>query len=380
MVGFVVQVMNMPNMSKNIIFIVVCVFLSGVATGERSLIKPRLDIGLVLPMSGSLAPYGNEVKRGADIALGVIKQRDPELAMRLKLVFRDNQGLSAQSLAEADKLFHQDKVHVLLGGISRVNARELASIAQKAQRPFVSLSLIADTNDVTFPTCMVGQNQGSQLAKFAFSEMNKKTALLATEEKSDYSAAVAKSFATDFQRLGGKVVGEVAYFPGQTTFEQVVSKLKATKPEVVVLPAHYLDADKIIGAAVAAGFKGLFLGSDSWDSGANNQATERGGHFYYTPFSVSDPAPAVVKFVSDFEVAYGRKPSSFAAIGYESLMSIVAVFEAADSNRGNMLVRIFKGTYCKGSGLKSAKNANSLGEGGIMATSRSGATFFKPAM
>ena len=87
-----------------------------------------------------------------------------------------------------------------------------------------------------------------------------------------------------------------------------------------------------------------FVGGDGWDTHEIKAAfgPKFSGLYYYTPYAIDDPHPALQKFVKTYERKYGKKPSLAAFAGYEALNLAVFAYKKVKSNRTAPLVTFLK--------------------------------------
>ncbi len=371
-------------MTKTIITLLAIFVTIPALAKERILTKPNLKIGIVLPLSGGMAPYGHEVKKGIDTALLEIQKKEPEVFSRIQLVERDNKNLSQNTNQVTQDLIKNEHIHALIGGLSQNNALMIDQESRDQQIPFLSASKLPPNNKSSFTSCLVNTDQGSLLANFVTRDLNKKSAVIVVEESSTAGQKVAESFRDGLQKAGGKVTKSLSYSLSKPDFAALARNILASNPDIIFLPVHYADAKLIIQESKKLGIKAPFVGNDSWDS-AHFYSVENGaimdGNYFLTEFSYTDTDPRVVAFDQQFFEQYKRHPSLYAAIGYESAMTVVTAFMKANSNRGAALNRAIESASCQTFGDKVTSETNTevgmQNPGVIISTTKTGAQFFK---
>lgn len=345
--------------------------------------KPRLKIGMIIPTSGPMRQYGQQVLNGAEIAIKQLSNDDEDLAQRLIIVKEDNEGLQGTSTKKADKLLNVDHVHILFGGILTSNSQVISDIANKAKKPFLTP---ASTHDLitkspyTFRSCLMDTNQGKLMGKFAYKNLRKRSALLLSEADSLYSRTIADSFKEYFQSIGGQVVGEVSYRPDQKAYPEVANEISMHKPDIIIHPGHYMDAKRLIDSSRKKGVRAPFLGSDSWDYPkfySKEQGDILKGNYFLTHFTAQDPDKKVQAFNADYKHTFGTEPTVTAAMGFDGMNVIIAAFKMSDSNRSSKLKKSLEGIECFGFGgvIKMAKDRNAQKPAAIMVTTTRGVHF-----
>jgi len=112
----------------------------------------NLKVGLLLPFSSGGGEYAQEILEGIQHALSpVLWQNSPALTAvagfgrqkeyynKVELIIRDHQGDHQRAKQLAEQLYTEDRVSILIGGLSSLESQAYSDIAQKHQRLFISL-------------------------------------------------------------------------------------------------------------------------------------------------------------------------------------------------------------------------------------------------
>ena len=114
---------------------VICFFISNLACAQESTLDgatdSRLRLGVIVPLSGPLAFFGNDFIRTYDL----LKADHPEIDKAVKVYWEDSAYDSKQALLAFNKLVAADKVDVVLSfGGPMLNV--LAPVAERKRIPF----------------------------------------------------------------------------------------------------------------------------------------------------------------------------------------------------------------------------------------------------
>jgi len=82
--------------------------------------KDVVKIGAILPLTGSMAPYGLSVKRGIDLAIEEINAADGINGRNLEIIYEDSQADPKLGVSAFIKLSLMDKVPLVFGSITSV--------------------------------------------------------------------------------------------------------------------------------------------------------------------------------------------------------------------------------------------------------------------
>ncbi len=304
------------------------------AVGEESPIK----VGEMNPITGAIGQYGVSCHQGIKLAVDEANRNGGVLQRNIDLITEDNQSQPGQTATIARKLITQDKVRAIIGDLTSSATLEAAPIAQDAKIPLVTPTAtnpkITEVGDYIFRICFIDSFQGKVMARFAREVLHANRAAILTDVKQDYSVGLQQYFKDTFSALGGTVVKEQSYASGDKDFRAQLSSVRVTHPDVIFLPGYYPEVSLILREARQLGIAATFLGCEAWDNPTlleiGGSAAE--GSFFSNHFSADDPAPVVQNFVKVYQMIFGSRPDTFAALGYDAARLLIDAFRRAGSD------------------------------------------------
>ncbi|MCQ2373096.1 MAG: ABC transporter substrate-binding protein [Phascolarctobacterium sp.] len=305
-----------------------------------------IKIGVVSEMTGGSATYGNSVVNGMKLAQKELNAAGGVLGKKIELIVADSKSEPAEAANAMSKLVNQDKVPLVSGlftsssAIAACNISEAAKIpylATGATNPTVTLTKDGKTKPNTFRICFIDPFQGTVGANFVLNELKMKKAAVFIDNSSDYSKGLSAFFKQAFTKGGGQIVSEEAYLQKDTDFKAVLTKIKATNPEVIYAPGYYEEIGKIVKQARELGINVPFVGGDGWDSPkmqeiAGNAALNN--TFFTNHYSADADTPESKAFVAAYEKEYKQRPDACGVLGYDSMKLMADAIKragAADS-------------------------------------------------
>ena len=102
-------------MSKRWWLVLVLVLVAGSFLAPAGFAQAPIKIGVIQPLSGSVAASGNYVRMGAEIARDWINAKGGVSGRKVELVIEDNKSDPKEAASAAEKLIVRDKVPVLMG-------------------------------------------------------------------------------------------------------------------------------------------------------------------------------------------------------------------------------------------------------------------------
>lgn len=311
--------------------------------GATSSNSKEIKIGANFEMTGGIANFGNQTVNGIKLAFKEANANGGVLGKQLTLVVADNKSEPSEAADAITKLITQDKVKAVLGPVSSSNVLATTQIAQDNKVPVITAT--ATNPKVTFDNgqvksqifrgCFIDPFQGTVMANFAAKSLKAKTAAIYVDNSSDYSKGLAQFFEESFVKNGGTIVAKEAFLQKDQDFKATLTKIKATNPEVIFIPAYYEEVGKIAKQARELGITQALLGTDGWDDPklveiAGAAALNNG--FFSNHYSPQDTDPNVVKFVEAYKKEYGQEPSALAALGYDSALMLIDAIKRAGSD------------------------------------------------
>lgn len=305
----------------------ILVIIGSLAVGAQQIDK--LKVGVIMPLTGALAPYGKDAVAGIEMA-----SKQPA-SLEVELLIRDNQSTTRLAGQLASELIAKHRVQALIGAISSSATQAIARIAQQQQRvhivPVSSAEAITKMGSHVFRSCVSDSYRGAVLAKFAIDTLQQKRAAILVEESNIRTIEpVAASFRRYLQNHGGMVVEQLTF--NRKTRNSVLRRLASQSPGVILLPSSYRVASTVIAQARRFGVRASFLSTIPWTT-APQRGRQKTMHYYLRHFSVDDSYAAVTRFTTQFKLQHQRVPSEFAALSYDALGLLVDAAQRAKSTR-----------------------------------------------
>lgn len=304
---------------------------------EKAPAAAGIKIGFFGALTGPQATFALSGKNGARLAVEEINQAGGTLGTRIELVVEDDRNEPSEAASAVSKLITRDHVVALIGENASSRSLAAAPIAQSYRVPMISPSStnveVTKKGDYIFRVCFIDSYQGRALASFARETLHAQTAAVLVDARSDYSVGLAAAFRDAFTAGGGRIVAELKYSEGDSDFSAQLTAIRPSGPGVLFVPGYYTDAGLIARQARALGIDAILIGADGWDS---PKMTEIGGAavegaYLSNHYSVEDPSPAVVRFVSRYHKVYGADPDSIAALSYDAVRLVTDAMRRAGS-------------------------------------------------
>lgn len=324
-------------MKKSLVVLLALAVVLGLVLGGCQKQAKEVKIGIIAPISGEAATFGESTANGAKLYFDQVNAAGGVEGMKIVYFVEDDKGDPTEGANAYSKLIDQNKVSAIVGTVMSKVSLAGAPIAQNKGVPMISPTstnpAVTLVGNYIFRACFIDPFQGFVAAKFAYNDLGKKSAAVIYDSGNDYTKGLAEVFRDEFSKMGGKITAFESYTAGTSDFNAQLVKIKATNPEVLFIPNYYNDAGLIAKQAREMGIKAIFLGGDGWDSPdlfkIGGKAIE--GGFFVNHFSKDSQLPAAKKFVADYKAKYNKDPDALAALAYEAAMIVVDAIKRAKS-------------------------------------------------
>lgn len=305
-----------------------------------------VTVGLNLELTGDIRSVGTSGRNAAELffeqlnaAGGVTLASGPA---PVQLAIEDNAAKVNQAAAAAQLLVSRHDAVAMIGPNSSSCAIAASKIAETLKCVMISpwssdpRTTLDESAGVpkryVFRGCLTDPALAGLLAAFARTKIGAQKAAVLHEAGDDTVGEQARAFRDAFAAAGGEVVAFETYSGGVRDLSPQLQKIAAAAPDVVFLPALYIDVAPAIKQARAAGMQAVFLGNDAWSApeeilrvgGADVDGSYFGSHF-----DRRMDTPEARKFVADYTAKFGQAPNAVAALTYDACGLVVKALEKA---------------------------------------------------
>ncbi|HEY5675049.1 MAG TPA: penicillin-binding protein activator [Malonomonas sp.] len=320
----------------------------------------RDSIGVLLPLSGRYASYGELVKRGLELAL----EEHNKVRLPVRFIYRDIGAQTANPAQAVSALTDDDKVMAIIGPLLSDQAEAAAVRAQRELVPLLALSQRAglpQIGDFIFRDSLTAQQQVETLVAYAKATGHISYSVLHPENR--LGEEMTRLFVAEVRRSGGEVLDIVSYPEEGTDFRKQIETLlwqdkvvvpppkpvaydqqgnplpeeKLPELEYPLAPSHALFipdyADRVGQLVPQLQFYGLkdvtLLGINGWNSA---ELVRRSGRFlkqavFVDGFFRDSKTPEVQQFVELYRQKYQEEPTLLEAQGFEAANLLLQVMD-----------------------------------------------------
>jgi ABC-type branched-subunit amino acid transport system substrate-binding protein len=319
---------------------------------QAKLKSNQFFIAAVLPLSGKLAPFSNEVLSG--IQLAVETNRDRAGGPSVGLIVKDIDSDHASFLDDFSGLLSTDRPLAVIGPLLSKNLPVMAELAERAHIPLITpaatLPNVRRLGNYVFSTTLTYQLQAKRIATYAIKEQGFRRFCILHPDTT-YGRELARLFAQEVRLHEGEVIAIESYKEGEADVSAQLKRMKVedlkryglsvpvdqtkltgkpTKLDKKILYTPGFDAIFIPGRATDAGLitaqlnfhdmKVPFLGANGWNSPdfARTADSSIDGAVFVDGFFIDSPSPIVQDFVDRYKKRFQTNPTLFAVQGYDA--------------------------------------------------------------
>jgi branched-chain amino acid transport system substrate-binding protein len=308
-----------------------------------------VKVGVVLPLTGGLAPVGKQVQAG--IKMYMDKNGASVAGKKIDLIVKDDGGVPDNSKRLAQELIVNDKVAVI-GSALTPSAMAIGPLSTQAKT--ANVVMVSGTSGVINPnnpymvrtSFTLGQQSGI-IAEWAAKNGSKKVAII----QSDWApgAEAAAVFTDAFTKAGGQIAETIKVPLANPDFAPFLQRARDLNPDTlfVFVPAGQAGtfAKQFAERGLdKAGIKLIGPGDIVDDNDLPGMGDAMLGVVTAGIYSAYHNSPANKEYVAAFQKANGYRPNFISLGGYDGMHAIYeALKKTQGKTDGDGLINAMKG-------------------------------------
>ena len=313
-----------PYIKVLVVVVIIAVGIAGYfLTKKQNVGQEPIKIGVLSILSGDAASWGEQAKRGADLAIEEWRDANPNKT--LELIYEDTAAETKKTVSSFQKLVEIDKVDAILGPLLQTEIAAVAPLINKYSIPVIAPSYAPVENrpDLRNPLLiwMNATKEAESIAEFVFSQGIKSVSAVGTKDA--WESEVTNAFADRFNAIGGKVLYRELAQPDASDVKSTWTKALVEKPEAIFIGTYYQFINSL-KALADLGYKGkrFSIEVDNYLAG-ETEGTANGLQFIAPDFYTSD-------FATKFENRYHEKPGIPAGQAYDAANILLKFLESGE--------------------------------------------------
>lgn len=316
---------------KNKSLICVLVALLGFCVSCERTPKPTsndvIKVGVILPLSGEVASYGNDCRDG------ILFARIYD-SLNVEYVFEDSKGDPKTAIAAFNKLTTMDKVDYVIGDMFSNTTLSIAPLAKKQQKllvsPTASSKDISKDNIYALSVFPCESYESIMVADFVKARYSKVGVLY---EKVSAAQTMRDAYISEFEPE--RIVFDEAFESSINSFLDIVYKIKNSGCESVYLITYTNNAIKFLSQMKEVGLSVDLIGQSAlYDPSLLVHLSDYRADFYLTGplFNMTNLDEMSKTFIEEYMTVYNKEPNQMSSQGYVAAVVANDLFGFVKSN------------------------------------------------
>jgi branched-chain amino acid transport system substrate-binding protein len=303
-----------------------------ISLGASPLSAEELRIGFLAPMTGPFAQVGKDMINGFTMYLDQVEYGFG--GADVKYILEDEQAKPSIAVLKAEKLIRQDRIHLLVGGVTASTGYALAPVSTREKVAYVAS--ITSGDDLTqrdsakYPylvrTGFTSSQPSQPLGQWACEQGYKRIVAVAADYAFGYETV--GGFQKTFEECGGKIIQKIWPPLGTIDFGPFIPTIKQNADAIFTLMVGPMPLQFPKQLAAAGNTKPVIGSATSYDEfSLPFMGDEVIGHVSALQYSAALDTPRNAAFVKAYRGKYGKVPSYYSESNYTTAQMIDEVMK-----------------------------------------------------
>jgi len=298
----------------------------------------NISVAVVGPITGSNAALGEQMKRGAEMAVADINAKGGVLGKKLDLIVADDACDPKQAVAAANDVVGKKVVFVAghycssasIPASAVYNEAGVLQMTPASTNPALTDDAAKKGWNNVFRACGRDDAQGAVAGKYlADHYKGKKVAIV--HDKTAYGKGIADETMKAMNKAGLKETMYEAITQGDKDFTALISKMKQEKIDAIYFGGYQTEGGLIVRQARDQGLKAQFIGADALVTEEFWKITGPSGEGTLMTFPPDPRKVPAAKAVVDKFMAQGYNPEGYTLYTYAAIQAFADAADKAKS-------------------------------------------------
>lgn len=333
--GWVDKKLVLVSISILVLLVVGLFFVS--PSGFFALEKNKsVKVGLVAPLTGEAASFGQSILAGATLAVDEINSSGGINGKKIELFVEDDKCDPQAGLNASQKLVNIDNVELITGFVCSTSAATSVNLFEEQKISTILLMAASPSltkeNGFVFRVYPSNTLQGEEAAKFAFQNFDgKKFAIIMANN--EWGNGLGTAFSNKAKSLGAEIVLIESVDSG-TDYRTILAKLKSSKANVMYLPLYPADSVSAFKQIKELGINIPIIGTDAWSGEEVYASPYSEGMLFIVPkVNLSKDFSKRVNSLKGFETT---KLTYGASLAYDAIKILASAKSNSENNNSSI--------------------------------------------
>lgn len=314
-------------------------------------------IGGMMPLTGDLGALGEEVHKGALMAIEEAQVEFPDI----RFIAEDDRFNGRDMVAAAQKLVSKDGVDAAFT-VAVQEAKPVAPIFNEAKIPLLvswdSNEFIRTGGESLYSIGFSTEGAGETMAEYAYGTLGiRKAAVIYHVD--EWAEVITGAFRAKFKELGGTVVLDQSAIVGTNDYRTLIARAKAAGADAIYFPMVPPGNSIFTSQARELKFAGALLNGDGFLQSEIDAAGSAAEGLYFTNMHGMQLSVLAEKYKNKYGADSGD--IAFASFGYDAVKTLVAAYRISKES-GSTIAEALKRVDIDGIGGRIAMNGTRSSE------------------
>lgn len=316
-----------------------------------------IKIGSILPLSGDLGALGEEIRRGAELAVQELNAQGQNIVY----VSEDDAYDPKRMVTGVNKLVTIDKIDAAFTAIVE-EAKPTAPIFNSHKIPLLvawdSNEALKTAGEYIFSIGFSTEHAGEKMAEYAYQKLGvRRVAIL--QHINEWADVIAPAFEKKFLAFGGQVILKEKVQPTEKDFRILILKVKEAKVDGLYFPMVPPVKGPFLIQAKQLGLNTALMNGDALILDEIKEAGEAAEGVYFTNI-YAEETDALMK---NYQAKYKTDPydSVYVSFGYDAIRVLAQASKIAQT-RQIPLSEALKQIDMRGTGSRIRMNGSRFSE------------------
>ena len=284
-------------------------------TGDGKAVCLPQALAMAGPLTGADAPFGTNVRNGAELAVEQHNATNPDCQVELRAF--DTEGDPQKATSVAPQIVNDASIIGLIGPTWSGETKATGSVFDQAGLVAVTPSAtnvaLSDQGWKTFFRGLSSDGvQGPSLANYLKNTLGIKKACV-VDDSTDAGVGQAKAVRDTLGPIADAACN-ISVKKGDKDFSAAVTQIMNQKPDTVVYASYYTEAALLLQQLREAGYTGLFAGPDGLK---DPQFVKAAGESAKGAVLSCPCGPATGAFAEAYTKEFGQAPGTYSLEAYD---------------------------------------------------------------
>ena len=296
-----------------------------------------IKVGIVLPLTGEKAKFGEIEKNSFLMALNEINKAGGVKGKKIELLIEDDTGKPDIARAAVEKLVSKDNVVMLGGGYGSSETYSIAGVAQQKKIPFLINTGSAD--DITSKGWNYVFRLNPPVSEYAnaaesfYREVAKPKTAVILFENTLFGTSGSKDAEKTLKEMGVQMLLKEGYEHGAVDFKPLLIKVKNANPDLIYMISYVMDAALLMRQSMELDINPkMFVGGGAGFTLPDfyqNAGKAAEGVFSADLWVPTLPYPGAMDYFKNYKKQFGKDTEYHGAEAYAAMQVIADVLKRA---------------------------------------------------